>query len=241
MMVVPNGIDAQRYSPNPQARRRVREAMGIDGDFVWLAVGRLELQKAYPTMLRAFAKLGPGNRTLLICGKGSLRDQLVALAGELGIGHRVRFLGLRDDIPDLMSAADGFALSSDMEGLPLVLLQAAAAGLPMVATNVSGNPEVVQNGVNGYLVRPGWPDGFAGALARVESLPLSERMAQGQAGRERVAALFQVEPVVDRWEQLFEQLLNSSGGQNRRLAPADSAIAPNEASDEFRCIASRTG
>jgi glycosyltransferase involved in cell wall biosynthesis len=163
------------------------------------------------------------------------------LAGELGVGHRVRFLGLRDDIPDLMSAADAFALSSDMEGLPLVLLQAAAAGLPMVATDVSGNSEVVENGVNGYLVPPGWPDAFAKAMSDVESLPLPARMAQGLAGRERVAALFQVEPVVDRWEQLFEQLLSSSGGQNRRLAPAQSAMTPEETAGEFQRIAPRMG
>jgi len=241
MMVVPNGIDCQRYFPNPSARRRLREEMGIDGDFVWLAIGRLELQKAYPTMFRAFAQLDSPRSTLLVCGQGSLRDQLVAVAAELGIGSRVRFLGLRSDIPELMSAADGFVLSSDMEGLPLVLLQACAAGLPIVATNVSGNPEVVIHGVNGYVVAPGAPDALAAAMDRVASLPRSERCAKGRAGRARVQSMFEVEPVVDRWEQLFDKLLGSSGGQNRRLAPADSAMAPEPTSGEFQRIASRVG
>jgi len=218
LMVVPNGIDCEGFTFNPEARRRLREQLGVDRDFVWLAVGRLELQKAYPTMLRAFAQLRSEGQTLLICGRGSLRDQLAALAVELGIGERVRFLGLRDDIPELMSAADAFALSSDMEGLPLVLLQASAAKLPIVATNVSGNPEVVIEDVNGYLTPPGAPDVFAQAMARMAALSRADRAALGQAGLERVRAMFELEPVVDRWEELFDELLEASGGRRRRLA-----------------------
>jgi glycosyltransferase involved in cell wall biosynthesis len=229
MMTVPNGIECQRYAPNPAPRKRLREEMGIDGNFVWLAVGRLELQKAYWTMLRAFATLDPAHNTLLICGNGSMRDSLVALAAELGLGNRARFLGLRKDIPDLMSAADAFVLSSDMEGLPLVLLQAAAAALPIVATNVSGNPEVVIEGVNGFLTPPGSPELFAQAMQRMAALPPAERLGMGRAGQTRVQKLFQVEPVVDQWERLFEELLSASGGQNRRVAMAVAAEENNEA------------
>ena len=219
MMVVPNGIDCQRFAPNPEARRRLREQLGLDNDFVWLAVGRLELQKAYPTMLRAFARLGPGPRKLLICGAGSLREQHIALAAELGFGDRVQFLGLRRDIPDLMSAADAFALSSDMEGLPLVLLQAGAAALPIVATNVSGNPEVVIDGVNGFLTPPGAPDVFADAMARLEALAPVDRAVLGHAGLRLVRESFEIQPVVDRWERLFAELLHATGGRVRRLVP----------------------
>ena len=133
-------------------------------------------------MLRAFAKLNPVRQKLLICGGGTLRDQLGSLAAELGIADRVQFLGLRRDIPDVMSAADAFALSSDMEGLPLVLLQACAAGLPIVATNVSGNPEVVIEGANGYLTPPGLPEVFAQAMTRMVALLPTERAALGVAG-----------------------------------------------------------
>jgi glycosyltransferase involved in cell wall biosynthesis len=236
MMVVPNGIDCQRYFPNPAARQRLRQEMGIDGDFVWLAVGRLELQKAYPTMLRAFTQLSSPRSTLLICGRGSLRDQLIALAGELGVGSRARFLGLRSDVPDLMSAADGFVLSSDMEGLPLVLLQACAAGLPIVATNVSGNPEVVIHGVNGYVVAPGAPDALAAAMDRVASLSRSERCAKGRAGRERVQTMFAVEPVVDRWEQLFGELLSVCNGQRRRRASPATLADGNGHANRFQSV-----
>jgi glycosyltransferase involved in cell wall biosynthesis len=229
MMTVPNGIECQRYAPNPEARLRLRREMGIEDDFVWLAVGRLELQKAYWTMLRAFAKLESPRNTLLICGSGSMLDQLAALATELGLANRVRFLGLRKDIPDVMSAADAFVLSSDMEGLPLVLLQASAAALPIVATNVSGNPEVVIEGLNGFLTPPGSPELFAKAMRRMAALPAAERLALGRAGQARVQKIFQVEPVADQWERLFEELLRADGGRSRRLAPALPATEQTEA------------
>jgi glycosyltransferase involved in cell wall biosynthesis len=235
MMVVPNGIDCDRFAHNPEARKRLREQLGIDNDFVWLAVGRLELQKAYPTMLRAFAKLNPVRQTLLICGGGTLRDQLGSLAAELGIAGRVQFLGLRRDIPEVMSAADAFALSSDMEGLPLVLLQACAAGLPILATNVSGNPEVVIEGVNGYLTPPGAPDAFAQAMARIVALPAADRAALGAAGLRHVTKTFEVEPVVDRWEKLFDQLLQASNRQPRRRAVVSWSVEgdePNESGQD---------
>ncbi|MDR3635932.1 MAG: glycosyltransferase [Isosphaeraceae bacterium] len=215
MSVVPNGIECDRYRPDPEARARLRHAFEVDDRFVWLAVGRLETQKAYPTMLHAFARLGDGRRTLLVCGKGSRRDELAALVDALGIGDRVQFLGLRDDIPSLLSVADGFCLSSDLEGLPLVLLQASAAALPIVATDVGGNGEVVVDGVSGYLCAAGDPGAFAENLARVEALPASERAALGLAGQDRVRGQFEAERVFDRWEMLYRELLAHEGGAAR--------------------------
>ncbi len=220
MVVVPNCIDCRRFAHNPEARRRLRKQLGVENDFVWLAAGRLEVQKAYPRMLRAFAQLDRPRQRLLICGRGSLRDQLAALAAELKIADRVQLLGLRGDIPDLLSAADAFVLSSDMEGLPLVLLQASAAGLPIVATNVAGNPDIVIEGVNGFLTPPAGPEIFAQAMSRMAALSASDRAAMGAAGLERVRARFEVEPVLDQWEALFDQLLRASGGRPRRRAAA---------------------
>jgi glycosyltransferase involved in cell wall biosynthesis len=211
MRVIPNGIDTQAFAPDAAARERMRAELRVEGRFVWLAVARLELQKAYPTLLRAFARLGPGERVLLICGEGSLAERLRGLVDELGIAERVRFLGVRGDVPDLMRAADAFALSSDMEGLPLVLLQAGAACLPIVATDVGGNSEIVVDGNTGFLVPPGDPQAFAGAMRRLESLPGSVRSTLGDAGRRRVQALFEAERVIDRWEKLYFELLNPSG------------------------------
>jgi glycosyltransferase involved in cell wall biosynthesis len=211
MLVVPNAIDTERYAFNAQVRQRLRTELGVENQFVWLAVGRLELAKAYPTLLRAFAGLDPTTAgTLLICGAGSLKDELLSLTKDLDIANRVRFLGLRKDIPAMLSAADAFTLSSDSEGLPLVLLQAAAAGLPIIATNVGGNGEVVIDGSNGRLIKAGDPDLFALAMRGVLALSQGERKSMGDAGRVRVESMFQTTRVVDRWEQLYSQLLEQT-------------------------------
>lgn len=236
MRVVHNGIDTSPFRPDSATRQRMRDELKVADRFVWLSVGRLELQKAYPTLLRAFARLQTRNRVLLICGVGTLENQLRDLAKELCIGRSVQFLGFRSDIPDLMRAADGFALSSDMEGLPLVLLQAAAAGLPIVATDVGGNSEAVVEGINGLLVRPDDPDAFAGVMSRLEAMSDAERLALGHAGQERVRTLFEAEPVIDRWERLFTELLGglsvSAPPRRRAVAPASGKIGSSKLSDD---------
>ncbi len=204
---MPNGIDIAKFDRNARHRERLRRELGIDDKFVWLAAGRLEAQKAYPTILRAMAIDRHRSNVLLICGTGSLEQEIKDFAAELQLCDRVRFLGLRGDIPALMSAADGYALCSDFEGLPLVLLQAAAASLPIVATNVSGNPEIVIDGVNGFLVAPREPGAFFAAMTRVEQMSDAERHALGAAGRQIVERDFEAERVADRWQLMFENLL----------------------------------
>jgi glycosyltransferase involved in cell wall biosynthesis len=203
LKVIPNGINSAAYENNPAYRQRLRNELGLEDRFVWVAVGRLETVKAYPTLLRAFASLLDRSTTLLICGEGSLAAELRALATQLHIAERVKFLGLRRDIPEILSAADGFVLSSDSEGLPLVLLQAAAAGLPIVTTDVGGNSEAVVDGVNGFLSRAGDSESFAQAMKRVQNSPAADRAILGRAGVARVAANFELQRIVDRWEQLY--------------------------------------
>jgi glycosyltransferase involved in cell wall biosynthesis len=214
MVVVPNGIDSAEFAPDAAARMRVRQTLGVEDRFVWLAAGRLESAKAYPTLLRAMARMPEGPGVLLICGRGSRRDELMALVAELGITNLVRFMGLRQDIPDMMRAADGFVLSSDSEGLPLVLLQASAAALPIVATNVGGNGEAVADGQSGYLVPPGDPEALAAGMCRVADLDAADRARLGEAGLRRVREMFEAERIVDQWEQLYGELLRraQSGG-----------------------------
>jgi glycosyltransferase involved in cell wall biosynthesis len=217
MSVVYNGIETTRFARDMNARRRLRRELAVAGQFVWLAAGRLEAAKAYPTLLRAFAQLGDNAGVLLICGQGSLKNELLALADALHVASRVKFLGLRPDMPEMMSAADAFVLSSDSEGLPLVLLQASAAGLPIVATDVGGNGEAVVDQVTGLLVPPGNPSLFAGAMRELSSLPASDRAAMGQAGLERVQRHFDAGQVADQWEAVYADLLARSPVP-RRLA-----------------------
>src|ERR1700724_1210097 len=110
-----------------------------------------------------------------------------------------------------MSAADAFAMSVDMQGLPLVLLQASAAGLPVVATDVGGNSEAVVDNVTGHLTPAGDVEAFANAMNRLRALPAADRATFGQAGQARVQRLFEAERVIDRWEQLFRELFDGAG------------------------------
>src|SRR5690606_30286895 len=120
---------------------------------------------------------------LLIVGRGSLASEVEAQSRALGLEEHVRFLGARTDVPALMSAADGYLMSSAWEGLPLVLLEAASAGLPIVATDVGGNAEVVMPGVNGMLVAAHDPRALHDAIEQVVAMPAEQRRAWGEAGR----------------------------------------------------------
>ena len=210
--VIPNGVDTLALQPDPATRRKIREQLSLRDEFVWLAVGRLEEPKDYPTMLRAFAT---AQRThscvLLISGDGSQRRYLERLAIRLDIASKVHFLGLRRDVPKLMNAADAFVMSSLWEGLPMVLLEASAMRLPIVATNVGGTAEAVVNGQSGFLVPSGNYEALAGAMANIMRLPLEQRQAMGAIGRRHVEAIFSLDRVVEQWEQLYRDLLISRG------------------------------
>ena len=216
--VVYNGVRTARLKPNRDRRERVRQELGLEHSFVWLAVGRLVVAKAYPVMLRAFKQLlareTPESipNVLLICSSGPLDEELKALVVELGIQERARFLGIRKDIPDLMNAADSFVLSSVIEGLPMVLLEASASGLPIVSTDVAGNAEVVLDGKSGFLVPSGQPDQLAAAMRRMYELPEETRQAMGEAGQEYVRRNFELDRILDCWETVYSGLLEKREG-----------------------------
>lgn len=203
LRVIPNAVDTSRFRPDAGARAEARRRLGIGGEFVWLAVGRLMWKKDYGSMLRAFA--GQSEALLLIAGAGPQESELRELAGRLRAN--VRFLGLRSDVAELMAAADAFVMSSLVEGLPVVLLEAAASGLPCVATSVGGAAEAVLHERTGYVVPPGDPAALASAMLRLASMPLEERRRMSQAARTHAAERFELNIVLDRWEQLYRELL----------------------------------
>jgi glycosyltransferase involved in cell wall biosynthesis len=214
IVYIPNGIDTSRFQPNPTVRQAVREQLGCAPDaFVWLTVGRLEPVKNHLGLLSAFrevAAVHPHAR-LLIAGQGSLQAATEQRIVELGLADRVRLLGLRRDIPDLLNAADAFVLPSLWEGMPLTLLEASATALPIVATDVGGNSEVVLESKTGYLVPVRDTAALAEAMLRVMRLSDADRFTMGQAGREHVVQNFDLERVVDRWEALYRELLQQKG------------------------------
>lgn len=210
---MPNGIEVDAFAVSADQRRRTREQLGLGDEFVWLAVGRLEAPKDMPTMLRAYAQLPSRRRVLLIVGDGPLKDEVERLAQALGIGsEHLRFLGLRNDVPDLLSAADSYVMSSAWEGLPLVLIEASSASLPVVATDVGGNSEVVLDGVNGLLVPAGDPPALASAMVRMENLDYLERAAMGAAGLRLAKDKYEIGEVAARWLKLYRDLGADASG-----------------------------
>lgn len=206
---IPNGVDTTKFRPNPEVRGRLRQELKLEDAFVWLAVGRFEEAKDYPNMLQAFAKVLRVHKdaVLLIAGQGSLREKAQSLAEELGIAPKVFFLGVRTDIPDLMNAADAYVMSSAWEGMPMVLLEAGAVGLPVVATDVGGNREVVVDGKSGLLVPSKDPEALARAMVRLMELSPEERRSMGKYGRRHIEENYSLERVVEQWEMLYMELL----------------------------------
>ncbi len=206
--VIPNTVDLNRFKPSAEARAAIRKELGIGNEFLWLAVGRFQPAKDYPTMVAGFARLARGSRSrLILVGQGPLRGEVEALLEKEGVQDRVQFLGVRRDVPDLMSGADGYVLSSAWEGMPVVLLEAAAVGLPVVATRVGGVAEVVEHGVTGSLVPPGDPAALASAMQEIEALAPDKRTAMGARGRGLVEERFSTDSVMGMWERLYSSLL----------------------------------
>ncbi|MDQ3747284.1 MAG: glycosyltransferase, partial [Acidobacteriota bacterium] len=168
-----NSINAGREVGEDEVRR-LKERLGVsDGERVVLTVGRLSREKAQADLLRAFARLARENSEvrarLVLVGEGPERAALERLAAELGIGGRVVFAGQTSDVAPFYAAADLFALPSHSEGSPYALLEAMAAGVPVVATRVGGVPEIVSDGESALVVAPRDDEALAGALARLLS------------------------------------------------------------------------
>jgi glycosyltransferase involved in cell wall biosynthesis len=198
--VVPNGVPLPPYDLSARPEDET--------PFRWIAVGRLAPVKDYPTLLRAFAAL-PCAPTLQIAGTGPDEANLRTLARQLGIVCRVDFAGFHADIQPLLAHADGFVLSSLWEGLPVSVLEASAAGLPIVATGAAGTREAMIPGKSGLLVPVGDVVALTNAMARIMTLPRAERLRMGANGRQFVAETRSIEKVADRWEQLYASLQSS--------------------------------
>ena len=218
---MPNGISIDAYRPDVSVRRRTREALGLTDEFVWLAVGRLTEAKAYPDMVEAFRQvnaLRPAAR-LLIAGIGPLEELIRERIRAAELTDEITPLGLRSDLPALMQAADGFVLSSAWEGLPMVLLEAGASALPIVATEVGGSRDAILDGTSGYLVPARKPQDLARAMQTVMELPDDVRQAMGGAGRAHVIQTFDLDAVVDRWEALYIAELRDAKPELWGVAP----------------------
>jgi glycosyltransferase involved in cell wall biosynthesis len=218
LVVIHNGVDASRFE-SLGAREDVRSSLVLaDEDFVWLTIGRLAEQKAYPNLIRAFSTVLEEVPTskLLVVGRGPLRAELESLVRASGLQASISFLGFRRDVPSVLSAADAFVMASRYEGMPNAIMEAMASGLPVVATDVGGVPDLIQEGVNGYLVPPSDPRALGSALTKLALASPQERLEMGQQGRTRVRDLCDLELVMNAWTALIEESVRSGSARRSR-------------------------
>ena len=164
------GIDIHKFSHGKNIRNELGEELGIPQEsYLMLSVGELSKRKNHQVVLRGLAQLGNSNVHYLICGIGALDKYLEELVKELGIEKQVHFLGYREDIADICKSVDVFAFPSKREGLPVALMEAMVAGLPIIASKARGNTELVEDGVNGILCEKNTPEEYAEAIRKMQN------------------------------------------------------------------------
>lgn len=162
------GVDTSKFDNVIVDRNKKREELAIpEGALVLLTIGEMIKRKNHETALKALARLKNQNYIFLICGKGELENYLKDLVVTLGIEDKVRFLGFRNDIPEICIASDIFVFPSFQEGLPVSVMEAMSAGLPIIASRIRGNTDLIQNGNGGFLHEPEDYIGFAKSIDKV--------------------------------------------------------------------------
>ena len=209
--VIYNAVDWSQLQTT-KAPGALRASIGVPaGAPLAGIIARLTEQKAHRDLFDAMAVTpGLASLHLLVVGDGDLREDLHARVERLGLSARVHFLGARRDLGDLLAAIDLFVMPSLWEGLPLSLVLAMGAGLPVVATRVAGIPEVVQDGVTGLLVPPADVPALGSELARLVSDPVL-RQTLGAAAAAFVRPRFGVDRYVDAVTSLYDRLLAEAG------------------------------
>lgn len=213
--VAENGVDLSAYQADDggETRRRLRADWGLEETHVAvLTAGRLVPVKNHEGLLEAFARALPGCPALrlVIAGTGPLESRLHDRARELGVEKQVRFLGFRDDLPACMMASDAFVISSTTEGLPVVLLEALAAGLPILSTAVGGIPAALGDPPAGILADPRDPEALSAGLARLGSdKTLRDRLGARARGR---AEQYSLKAFAKRYIDLYHSALAGDRG-----------------------------
>jgi len=208
-----NGVDMTRFNRQPQGA--LRAELGLAREACVLAmIANLSPVKDHMTVIKCLQILHGARKHmhLVLAGDGPLRAELERAAIEMGLKAHVHFLGRRTDVPAILADADIFVLSSLTEGLSNALLEAMAAGKPVVATRVGGNPEVVVEGVTGLLVPSRDSTAMSAAILRLSESP-ELRIAMGSAGRERVAGYFSLSTMVAQYTEAIAQAVAERGNR----------------------------
>ncbi len=204
LALIHSAVNAEYYGSGDG--EKVRSELGITGRFVTGITGRLREEKGHRTLFQAIARIKDAAKDLIlvVSGTGSMYGELTAYARNLGISDRVFFTGFRADIPDVLASFDLFVMPSISEGLGTAVLEAAAAGLPIIASNVGGIPDIIKDGERGILVAPGDADALAKAIL---FLYKNRPIAQTYAGvvRQYVRENFSENTLAEKTEALYRK------------------------------------
>jgi glycosyltransferase involved in cell wall biosynthesis len=210
--LIPSGVDTTRFTQNSDVRVQVRHAYGFsDHETLVLSVGALAERKGHRTLLRAAHQLKAQGIRLryLVCGEGALRTALQDETGALGLETDVRFAGFCPEISHYLAAADLFVHVPQWEGLGVALIEALAAGLPVVASRVGGIPDLIKDHLTGLLVPPQDPPALAAALTRLVQAPFWASTL-GRAGQAQARAQFDLTVMAQNNTTLYYELLGAS-------------------------------
>ena len=213
-----NGVDTQKFHPPAAGGPQVIAGCPFDPAQHWLVgtVGRMQTVKDQPTLAQAFVQalaLAPElaqRLRLVMVGEGPLRAQALALLEGAGVGHLAWLPGERSDVADIMRGLHAFALPSLAEGISNTILEAMASGLPVIATDVGGNTDLVVPQQTGYIVPPAHPEAMARGLVEMAMRP-SQSQAMGEAGRQRVLTNFSLQAMVGTYQSVYDHQLQIRG------------------------------
>ncbi len=209
--LIPHGIEVSSYlKVDGLAREKIRQELGIKDCLVFTVVARLAHQKRIDLILESFDYYLTVSQTkahLLIVGSGYLEKELKAKAEELPSRSCITFLGFSDKIPELLSASDVFVFASEYEGFGLVLLEAMVSGLPIIATSTGAIPEIIQHGVNGFLVPFFEKAKFVGFMQQLEDKSLRHRL--GSIGRNLAMSEFTLEKMTEKTWETYQKALST--------------------------------
>lgn len=209
IMVIPNGVNCERFREAHLSRTSFRDEIGIPHDaIVFGSIGALEPIKGMDIVVRAFIRLAVTRRDcwLVIVGEGRERDGLALLASQAGVGDRVKFTGYREDVNYCLGGFDVFVLGSRHESFGRVIVEAMASGLPVVASNVGGIPDSVVNKTTGLLVASEDVEAFSASMCMLTKNE-SVRSRMGELGQERARTCFGLMSIVRQYEVLYEKVI----------------------------------